>query len=227
MRTKGDGHVAGTPREVPEMARQVRSEATRLKVINAAVDLFNEMGYPATGMGDIIERARITKGALYYHFDSKESVAAAVIDNGSATLLATLLSVCQTSAPAVENLIHSTFVVADRMVSDKVARAAAQLRQILGHRSEAAVRANRTWLEAMAAQLARIANEGDLRDDIDPGTAAETIVATTTGAMLMSDGTDLPARLLRMWGILLPAIVPEHSLPYFREFLNREPLRRR
>ena len=62
------------------MVRQARSEATRRKIITSAVELFNEIGYPATGLGDIIDRAEMTKGALYYHFDSKESLATAIID---------------------------------------------------------------------------------------------------------------------------------------------------
>jgi AcrR family transcriptional regulator len=212
------------------MARQARSEATRQKVIDAAVELFDEIGYPATGMGDIIGRAQITKGALYHHFDSKESVAAAVIELGSATLLTTFVSACQSAVPAVENLIHSTFVIADNMAGDKVTRAAARLTHTLGHLSEAAAHANRAWLAAMAAQLTRVAEEGDLREDVDPDAAAETIVAATIGSTLMSaemsDGADLPARLLRMWGVLLAGLVPENSLPYLREFLHREPLRR-
>ena len=66
------------------MVRQARSEATRRKIITSAVELFNEIGYPAAGLGDIIERAEMTKGALYYHFDSKESLATAIIEEGSA-----------------------------------------------------------------------------------------------------------------------------------------------
>ena len=69
------------------MVRQARSEATRRKIIMSAVELFNEIGYPATGLGDIIERAEMTKGALYYHFDSKESLATAIIEEGSAHLV--------------------------------------------------------------------------------------------------------------------------------------------
>ena len=64
------------------MARQARSEATRKKIVDAAVDLFAEVGYQATGLGDIIERAELTKGALYYHFDSKEALATAIIEEG-------------------------------------------------------------------------------------------------------------------------------------------------
>ncbi|HET6734131.1 TetR/AcrR family transcriptional regulator [Mycobacterium sp.] len=210
------------------MARQARSEATRQKIIDAALELYGEIGYTATGMGDIIERAQLTKGALYYHFDSKEAVAAAVIERGSQDLLAAFRTACQSSAPAIENLIHSTFVVANVMANSRVAREAGRLTYTLGQLDESA-RANRDWLAAIATQLQRVAADGDLRDDVDPDVAAETLVATTTGATLMSleasYGADLPARLLRTWRILLPALVAEHSIGYLREFVDREPLR--
>jgi len=212
------------------MARQARSEATKQKAIDAAVDLFNEVGYAATGMGDIVERAQLTKGALYYHFDSKEAVATAIVEKGSADLLATFFAVCRSSTPAIENLIHSTFVLADHIAGDDVARAATRLTHTVGHLGDAVAHANREWLSAMAAQLTRAAEEGDLRADVDPDVAAETIVATTIGSIVMSDeiadGADLPMRLLRMWNFLLSAVVSEQSLPYLREFVNREPLRR-
>jgi AcrR family transcriptional regulator len=210
------------------MARQARSETTRQKIIDAALELYDEIGYTATGMGDIIERAQLTKGALYYHFDSKDAVAAAVIERGSHDLLAAFQTACQSSAPAIENLIHSTFVIADVMAHSRVAREATRLTYTLGQLDESA-RANSAWLATIATQLRRVAAEGDLRDDIDPDVVAETLVATTTGATLMSleesCGADLPARLLRTWRILLPALVSEDSLGYLREFVDREPLR--
>jgi AcrR family transcriptional regulator len=54
------------------MARQVRSEATRRKILDAAIDVFGDVGYAAAGWNTIIERTGMTKGALYHHFDSKE-----------------------------------------------------------------------------------------------------------------------------------------------------------
>jgi hypothetical protein len=46
------------------MARQTRSEATRRKILDAAVDVSNEVGYSAAERGPIIERAEMTRGAL-------------------------------------------------------------------------------------------------------------------------------------------------------------------
>ena len=57
--------------------RQSRSEVTRGKIIDAAVEMFNDGGYSSTGLGDIVERTGMTKGALYHHFNSKEALAAA------------------------------------------------------------------------------------------------------------------------------------------------------
>ena len=48
-------HVEWTGR-TPVM-RQSRSEVTRGKIIDAAVEMFNDGGYSSTGLGDIVERA--------------------------------------------------------------------------------------------------------------------------------------------------------------------------
>src|ERR1700755_2894337 len=95
------------------MVRQARSEATRTKIITSAVELFNEIGYPATGLGDVIERAEMTKGALYYHFDSKESLATAIIEEAGARVFKAFRNITASSAPTLESMIHGVFVVAD------------------------------------------------------------------------------------------------------------------
>jgi hypothetical protein len=80
----------------------------------------------------------------------------------------------------------------------------------------------------MAAQGRRAIVEGDLREDLDPETVAGSIVGAMFGAQLLSKampGGDHIERLLRMWELLLPAIVTDASLPHSREFLAREALR--
>ena len=106
------------------MARQVRSEATRRKILDAAIDVFGDVGYAAAGWNTIIERTGMTKGALYHHFDSKESLASAIIEEGSETILVAFRNVCGSSSPALENMIHGTFTIANLLSSDKTARAA-------------------------------------------------------------------------------------------------------
>lgn len=212
------------------MARQARSELTRQKIIAAAVDLFSEHGYPATGLGDIIARAEMTKGALYYHFDSKESLAEAIIADGGNTMLTAFRTITESSAPALENTIHGLFVVADFTRSDKVAQIGMQLLRTFSGFNPAATRVYASWLDELAQQLTQAADEGDLRENLDVASAAEVILGSMLGAEALSranaTGTDLRQRVARTWDLLLPAIASVEALDYFREFLARESLRR-
>ena len=69
------------------MVVQARAEATRRRIIDAAIALFSEEGYGDTGLAAIMDRADVSKGAFYYHFESKEALASAIIDEGVTQLL--------------------------------------------------------------------------------------------------------------------------------------------
>lgn len=211
------------------MVRQARSEATRKKIVNAAVDLFAEVGYQATGLGDIIERAELTKGALYYHFDSKEALATAIVEDGADTALTTFRNISESSVPALENLIHSLFVLADLIRTDKTVRAGAQLHRAFGKFNQATVAIHHQLLAEVVDQVKQAIDEGDLRTDQDAQVVGEVVVGAMLGAELVSTmrsgGADLIQRIATTWSLLLPALVEEASLPYFREFLARESMR--
>jgi AcrR family transcriptional regulator len=211
------------------MVRQARSEATRTKIITSAVELFNEIGYAASGLGDIIERAEMTKGALYYHFDSKEALATAIIEEGSARLVEAFRSITTSSAPTLESMIHGVFVVADLLSTDQIARSGMHLLRAFGEFNDAAARTYRGWEAEMTARTRQAIDEGDLRSDLDPQAIGETIVGSMLGAELLasatSGGADTLQRVARTWKVLLPAIVNRESLSYFDEFLARESMR--
>jgi AcrR family transcriptional regulator len=210
------------------MATQARSETTRQKLLDAAIDLFSEVGYAAAGLGEIIERAGMTKGALYHHFDSKEAVATAIIEQGTNLTRDAFRQVCESSSPALENLIHGIFIVADLLVSDKTARTAEQLTRGLAEFNSTASQVWSSRLDAMTTQASLAGAEGDLRDGLDPSVVGESILNGMLGAQLLAktaDGNDHITRLTRSLELLLPAIVADTSLGYFREFLARESLR--
>jgi AcrR family transcriptional regulator len=53
---------------------QERRTQTRNAILEAATAAFAADGYEATGVAEICERAGVSKGAFYYHFESKEAV---------------------------------------------------------------------------------------------------------------------------------------------------------
>jgi AcrR family transcriptional regulator len=66
-------------RTAPRTQRE-RSEATTAELVAAARDLFAADGYAATLMDDVVERAGVTKGALYHHFEGKAELFEAVFE---------------------------------------------------------------------------------------------------------------------------------------------------
>ncbi|MFE4410164.1 ScbR family autoregulator-binding transcription factor [Streptomyces sp. NPDC056821] len=61
------------------MAQQERAIRTRRAVLDAAAAVFAERGYAAATVAEILSRAKVTKGAMYFHFDSKASLARGVL----------------------------------------------------------------------------------------------------------------------------------------------------
>lgn len=205
------------------MARQARAEATRQRIIDTAVELFTNTGYGETGLAEILQRADITKGAFYYHFDSKEAVAAAIIDDTYRKIAETAMTIMRSSAPALENIIRATFAAAELMATDPMVQVGKLLAQSLTQVSD---RGPKVFLDATAlfvAQAHEALVRGDLRTDVDVDDVGESIWATVLGCYLLSDaiGDDVMARLARGWRVLLGGVVRPESLPYYRDFVAR------
>src|SRR5512132_298600 len=64
--------------ERPPSRRDQVARATRDALVQAGLDLFAERGYAAVGTEEIVARARVTRGALYHHFEDKRDLFRAV-----------------------------------------------------------------------------------------------------------------------------------------------------
>ncbi|MFZ5573326.1 MAG: TetR/AcrR family transcriptional regulator [Thermodesulfobacteriota bacterium] len=50
------------------------AEMTRQALMDSALELFITKGFHKTSIEDIVQRARVTRGALYHHFQNKEEI---------------------------------------------------------------------------------------------------------------------------------------------------------
>lgn len=203
------------------MALQARAEATRRRIIASAVQLFNELGYGETGLADVLERAGVSKGAFYYHFDSKEAVAVAIMEDYRRRNIEAVLARIDTSAPVLDRMIVATFTSAALLESDTAAHIGNQLLQALGQVSNVAAKIYGEWTTEFITSLTKAIVAIGVRDGIDPAASAEAMWAGVLGCHLLSSalGDDPYARLARAWCSFVRATLPEERQDHYAELL--------
>jgi TetR/AcrR family transcriptional repressor of nem operon len=63
----------------PHRTRQNNPDGMRNHVLDVAADLFQANGYHATSINDLLQKTRLSGGALHHHFPTKKSIGLAVI----------------------------------------------------------------------------------------------------------------------------------------------------
>ena len=192
------------------MALQARAEATRRKILDSAVDLFSESGYGETGLADVLQRAGVSKGAFYYHFDSKEAVATAIIEEFAKKLQRSARNLFDPAAPELSGVISSTFDSAAIIASDKGAQVGNELLQALSQISSVASRTYSRWTNDFGGVIARAIGPWTTARSIDTEDAAEAIWVGILGCHLLSSAMndDQFARLNRSWKLAVQLLAP-------------------
>ena len=80
--------TAKTPRARAAKSRDEYAQATREALVEAGLELFAARGYAEVGTEEIVKRARVTRGALYHHFDDKRDLFRAVHERVEEDLVA-------------------------------------------------------------------------------------------------------------------------------------------
>lgn len=55
-------------------------DATKERILDAALDVFSSKGYHDTRVDEIVEQSSTSKGSVYFHFPSKQSIFLALVD---------------------------------------------------------------------------------------------------------------------------------------------------
>ncbi|GGN36860.1 TetR family transcriptional regulator [Streptomyces kronopolitis] len=110
------------------MPTQHRAIQSRQALIRSAAETFLEKGVPAAGMVEISRRARLSKGALYFHFTSKDDLTLAVRDAALATLQEVEEAFTRSPQPLTTAVRDFTVELFGRVRTDAVLRAGLRLR---------------------------------------------------------------------------------------------------
>jgi AcrR family transcriptional regulator len=104
----------------PTKAEQ--ADATRTALSAAARQLFTERGYAATSTTEIVERAGVTRGALYHHFAAKDDLFRAVFEQLEGEVTEHVAQEALMSADPLEQLRRGTRAYLDACIDPAVQR---------------------------------------------------------------------------------------------------------
>lgn len=144
------------------MARS--SDATRSKIIASAYALIRKHGFARVRMDDIAAGAKVTKRTLYHHYDSKDSLLAAMLAAQSEHAIAAFMQIVARSSRDPETLVETLFRDLATWTSSKkwegsgFTRLAVELADLPGHPARRMAHQHKGALETYLAE--RLAHVG-------------------------------------------------------------------
>ncbi|MFI6151270.1 ScbR family autoregulator-binding transcription factor [Kitasatospora sp. NPDC051170] len=185
------------------MVRQERAVRTRRLILEAAASVFDEHGYEGATIGEVVARAGVTRGAVYFHFASKRDLAQGVVEE----------QFTQDGVPErtckLQEFVDTGMVVAHLMPRDPLLSAGARLslgQDVLDDLGGAIP----GWIGRMEDLLVAAGERGELLPHVVAADTAWLLVAAWTGVQIQSQKlsarADLEERVSGLYQHLMPSI---------------------
>ena len=170
-----------------EKKRRARDpERTRERLLQAAFREIHRSGFQSAGIDTILAATNVTKGALYYHFESKEALGYAVVEEKIAKLMRDRwLRPMQSDRDAIDILIGVVRRIPDGPQDVRAGCPLLLLAQEMSPLDEQfrkrLERIFLAWQEGIATLLRRGKSQKTVRSDVNPDEAASFLIATVEG----------------------------------------------
>jgi AcrR family transcriptional regulator len=179
--------------------------ARRTELTREAARLFAQKGYHGTSIGDIAEALGVQKGSLYSHIASKEDLLWETLSEGAAAFHAALDAIPDDAAPAEKirlALRGHLRVVAEQL--DVATVFVQEWRYLEGERLDRFVAERRRYEERIRELLREGRDLGELRSDLDVGSAARLLLSAVNWAYTwLRPGRDTDELADRFFALLI------------------------
>ena len=176
------------------MARRTKEEAqeTRSQILDTAENVFRAKGVSRTSLGEIAEKAGVTRGAIYWHFENKADLFNAMCDRATLPLEALLENMADPEQPDPLGLLRRANVRALTLVErdGRCRRVFEILTLKCEYVDELAPNVKRRHecregvREVICQALENARRRGQVRADLDTALAATALLAFIDGLIL-------------------------------------------
>jgi TetR/AcrR family transcriptional regulator, transcriptional repressor for nem operon len=205
-------------------ASERRADTTRERLIAAASRQFARRSYGMVSLDDILAEAELTKGAMYFHFPSKQALALAIVDDLAEMSRAAVTELLARKMSGLETLIDLVYLRAVQDTNNEVARAGVRLLDTLDNTTLPPSALWHSWIDFVATLIQKAVTEGDVVDHHDPEDIANMLMALWVGICRISD-LDRPQlyldNLQKAWVLALPGFANPNRIDYFTQFIER------
>jgi TetR/AcrR family transcriptional repressor of nem operon len=205
-------------------ASERRAETTRQRLIAAASRQFAHRPYSTVSLDDILTEAELTKGAMYFHFPSKQALAVAIIENLAEVSRTAVTELIARRMSGLETAIDLIYLLAVQDTQHEVVRAGVRLLESLDDNTAMPPALWHSWIEFITTLIQKAVTEGDVVDHDDPEDIAKMLVALWVGIRRISDLDELEHyldNLEKAWILALPSFTNPDRIDYFTQFIKR------
>jgi TetR/AcrR family acrAB operon transcriptional repressor len=168
------------------------AEQTRQNVLEAALQVFSEKGYAAATLNEIAERAKVTRGAIYWHFDNKAELYNTLLKE-AASISAQVVDQAAEEGGDLPEILERVFIrLLHAVEEDSRLRATLELElfktaqiEELAESQEQRVAEGKRLIAGIAGVMRSGIQQGFLRDDLDPELMARAFLGLQNGIIQM------------------------------------------
>jgi len=184
------------------------SERTRERLLQAAFREVHRSGFQSAGVDTILAATNVTKGALYYHFESKEALGYAIVEEIVANLTRdTWLRPMLRDGHPIDILIGVVRRIPSRPEDIRAGCPLLNLAQEMSPLDEQFRRRLERiflgWQEGIATLLRRGQSQGTVRRNLNPEEAASFLIAMVEGSATLAKN----AQDTKVWEVGIKNIV--------------------
>ena len=201
-----------------------RPDSARGPLVHAAAQQFAHKPYSLVSLDDVVAAVEISRGAMYFHFPSKQALAMAVIEEAQKRGSEAAVGLLANKLTGLETLIDLSYLVAVLDIGDDLSRAGLYLLESLGRAEGLEARKLREAVDALAHIAHRAVGDGDIVEGSDPTDIARLLVSMYIGVRHTSDLDNAQlflADLEKAWLLLLPGFADPARIAYLSQFVRR------